>query len=376
MNKKILIVANTDMHISLCYLPYMKYFKDLGYTVHVATNSEITFEYCDKKIKIPISRRPFKFGNIKAIRMLRKVIAKEKYDLISASTPMGGVVARLAAKRARINNGTKLIYTAHGFHFYKGCSLINKVIYYPVEKVLMKLVDVLVTINEEDYNFALKHFKVRTEYIKGIGFQSKKFENKITEKEKRVLRKNLGIKKEDYVITYVAEISKRKRQTYLLKCLAKMNLTNIKVLLVGDNILKNNIYKLIKKYNLEENVKILGFRSDVEDIFDITDLVISVSMQEGLPLNIMEAMKKQKPIIVTDCRGNRDLINNGVNGIIVPINNPDLLIKNINDLKNNKDFAKKLGKKNKYLADEYSIDKILPKYVKIYNCLLNGDDYE
>lgn len=376
MNKKILIVANTDMHISLCYLPYMRYFKDLGYTVHVATNSEITFEYCDKKIKIPISRKPFKFGNIKAIRMLKKEIDKEKYDLISTSTPMGGVVARLAARKARKENGTKLLYTAHGFHFYKGCSLINKIIYYPVEKSLMGLVDLLVTINEEDYNFARNHFKVRTEYIKGIGFQSKKFENKITEKEKQLLRKNLGIKKEDYVITYIAEISKRKRQTYLLKCLAKMNMSNTKVLLVGNNILKNNIYKMIKKYNLEENVKILGFRSDVEDILDITDLVVSVSMQEGLPLNIMEAMKKEKPIIATDCRGNRDLIKNGVNGIIVPINDPNMLIKNINYLKENKEYAKKLGKKNKAIADEYSIDKILPEYVKIYNYLLNGEDYE
>lgn len=371
MTKKILFVANTDLHISLCYLPYMKYLKEKGYDIHVATNTDIIFHYCDKKIKLPISRMPIKLGNIKAISMLRKIINKEKYDLICTSTPMGSVVARIASIKTRKKNNTKLIYTAHGFHFFKGCSIFNWIIYYPIEKLLMHFTDMLITINKEDYNFALKHFKLDTRYIEGIGYDNEKFKNSLNVKEKITLRKKLGITKDDYVILYVAELSKRKRQEYLVKVLSKMNLNQTKVLLVGNNILNNKIYKLIKKKKLEDIVKVLGFRNDISNLLDISDLVISVSKQEGLPLNIMEAMSKGKPIIATDCRGNRDLIKNNVNGILVPIKSEKELIKKINYLKENKDIANKLSKKSKTNIEKYSIDNILPKYAKIYDEILN-----
>lgn len=367
MTKKILFVSNTDLHINLCYIPYMKYLKEQGYIVHVATDTDIIFEYCDKKIQIPITRKPFKIKNILAVFKLRKIINKENYDLISTSTPMGSVVARLAFKK---NSNTKLLYTAHGFHFYNGCPIINKIIYYPIEKKLMKKVDVLVTINNEDYLFAKRHFKTDVRYIKGIGFDNEKFNTNLSLKEKTKLRKNLGLKNEDYIITYVAELSKRKRQIYLINTLSKMDLANIKVLLIGNNLLKNKIKKIIVKRNLDDKIKMLGFRRDISGLLDISDLVISVSKQEGLPLNILEAMKKEKPIIVTDCRGNRDLIKNNINGIVVPMKNEKELINKIYYLKNNKVVANELGKANKKLVIEYSIDKILPQYTKIYEELI------
>ena len=368
---KILLVANTDMHINLCYLPYIKYLKEQGHIVHVVTNTGVTIEYSDKKIKVPIHRTPWKFGNIQAIIALKKVIDEEKYDLISCSTPMGGVVARIAAIKARKKNNTKIIYTAHGFHFYKGCPLFNKLIYYPVEKILAKYTDIMITINEEDYKFALNHFPIDIRYIEGIGYDDNKLNNKLTRKEKATLRRGLGINRNDYVITYIAELSVRKRQKYLIKALSNMNLENIKVLLVGDNILGDTIYKLIRKKKMENIIKVLGFRNDISNILDITDLVISVSKQEGLPLNIMEAMKKEKPIIVTNCRGNRDLIRNGKNGIVIPINNPSELVKKVTYLKNSPTKALRLAKENVKYADKYKLNVILPKYVKIYNEVLD-----
>ena len=373
MIKKILFVANTDMHINLCYLPYIKYLKEQGYIVHVATNTNILLDYSDKKIQIPIHRTPLKLGNIKAIFKLKKIINEEKYDLISTSTPMGGVVARLASIRTRKENNTKLIYTAHGFHFFKGANKISSFIYFNVEKVLMKFTDILITINKEDYLNALKYFKVDTRYIKGIGYSSEKLQITLTKKEKKLYREKLGLEDNDYVITYIAELSKRKRQKYLINTLSKMDLKNIKILLVGNDNIHNKIYKLIKRKRLENNIKLLGFRNDISEILDISDLIISVSKQEGLPLNIMEAMHKNKPIIVTDCRGNRDLIKNGENGIIVKLNDKGELIDNINYLKNNKKIAKRLGTKNKNIIDEYSINNILNEYVKIYDEILNEE---
>ncbi len=368
MAKKVLIVANTDMHINLCYLPYIAWFKNNGYIVHVATNTKNKIPNCDKKFALPITRTPFKFCNFKAIKQLAEILKQEQYDLISTSTPMGGVNTRLAVAKAKVHS--KVLYTVHGLHFFKGAPLINWILYYPIEKYLIKYTDCLVTINKEDYNFSKKHFKVKTYFIKGIGYHQNNFHNKLTLKEKNTLKKELGIKKNDYVITYVAEISKRKRQKYLVKTLRQMDLTNIKVLLVGEDILNGQVQKLVKKYHLEDKILFLGFRNDINAILEITNLVLSVSKQEGLPLNIMEAMAKQKPIIVTDCRGNHDLIKHNKNGLVVPINDPQKLILAIKKIKNNPKLASKLSKDNLKIAKNYDIETILPQYTKIYKDLL------
>ena len=368
MAKKVLIVANTDRHLNLCYLAYIKWFKDNGYIVDVATNSNKQIPNCHKKINIPITRTPFKISNFKAIKILRNVIIEEKYDLISTSTPMGGVVTRFAVRK--IKNRPPVLYTAHGFHFFKGAPLINWLLYYPMEKYLSLYTDVLITINKEDYNFSKKHFKLKNYFIKGIGYHQNNFNKQITLKEKNALKKELGIKPKEYIISYIAEISKRKRQKYLVNTLKQMDLTNVKVLIVGEDCLNGQVQKLVAKYNLNEHILFLGFRNDINSILEISNLVISVSKQEGLPLNIMEAMAKLKPIIVTDCRGNRDLIKNNKNGLVVPINDQTKLIKAITKLKNNPRIAQKLAKENQKIVEEYELDNILPKYTKIYEDLL------
>ena len=365
-NVKILYTANTDMHINLCHIPYIKELSK-KHIVHVATNSFLNINYASEKISLPIKRTPFHFSNIKAIFKLRKIIKQEKYDLIITNTPMGSVVTRLAAKGCKI----KTIYIAHGFHFYKNCPKINYLLYYPVEKYLSKFTNLIITINQEDYLFAIQHFKTNIKFIPGIGFNQNNFNNKLTSKEILILKNKLGITKNDFVISYIAEISKRKRQLYLLECLSKLNNSNIKLVLVGNNILGNKIDKTIKKYNLEDNVILLGFRNDISDILDITDLVISTSKQEGLPLNIMEAMYKNKNILVTDCRGNRDLINND-NGKIVNLNDQNELIEGINYFIKNKEIKYD----NKKTALNYSIDNIKMKYINIFNDYLGVKNEE
>lgn len=368
MMKKVLFVANTDMHIELCYLDYMKYFKDNGYEVHVATNTDILYDYCDVKHKIPIYRSPFHFKNIIAIFNLSKVIKREKYSIISTSTPMGGVITRIAANKYRKKYNSKVIYTAHGFHFFKGNSIIKNFIYYNLEKFLAKYTDILVTINEEDYLKVKANFKTDVRFIHGIGFHNNKLNNKLSKKEQINLRKKINIGKNDLVISYIAELSKRKRQLYLIDFINKYKnqLPKCKVLLIGGNILGDKVYKKIKKYHLESCIKVLGFRDDISDLLDITDIVISVSGQEGLPLNIMEAMYKEKAIIASDCRGNRDLIINDLNGLIVPLKNDSLLLKSILSLYNNPKYSKMLGEANRNIINKYTIDEVLPQYIKIY----------
>ena len=195
--KKVLFTATVDSHILQFHLPFLKLFKDNGYEVHVATNGNEEIPYCDVKHVIPFERSPYKISNLKAIKELKNVINEEKYDIIHTHTPMGSVVTRLAAKKARKRYHTRVIYTAHGFHFYKGAPLLNWLVYYPVEKYLSKYTDTLILINEEDYNLAKKKFNKRCnniEYVPGVGIDEKKFDFIMNNDEKNELRKSLGIK--------------------------------------------------------------------------------------------------------------------------------------------------------------------------------------
>lgn len=366
--KKVLFTATVDSHIQLFHIPYLKYFKEKGYEVHVATNGDETIEYCDKKIKISFERSPFKVNNLKAIKQLKKVINEEKYDIIHTHTPMGSVVTRLAAKQTRKINNTRVIYTAHGFHFYKGAPKKNWLLFYPVEKFLSKYTDDLITINKEDYNLAKSKFETRVHYVPGVGIDESKFDFKMSEKEKKELRESLGLKYDDFVMIYPAELSVRKNQEWLINTLKEIIDKNnkIHILLPGKDSLNGNLNILIKELGLEKNIHLLGFRKDIPKLMKISDLSISTSKQEGLPVNIMEAMYTGLPIIATECRGNSDLIDNGKSGFIIKQNDEKGLIDKIEKIYNNKIDIKKLGNNSKKKAKEYLLENILKEYISIY----------
>lgn len=308
--KKILFTATVDSHILQFHMPYLKMFKEKGYEVHVATNGNEDIPYCDVKHKISFERSPIKINNLKAIKDLKKIIDKEEFDIIHTHTPMGSVVTRIAAKKAR-KKGTRVIYTAHGFHFYKGAPLLNWLIFYPIEKYLSKYTDCLITINEEDYNLAKRKFKAkRIELVHGVGVDKNKFDFEMTDKEKHELRVSLGLKDDDFVLIQVGELNKNKNQIMAIeamKNLVKEN-KNIHLLLVGKGKLENFYKQKIEEYNLNNNVHMLGYRNDIPKLMKISDVLLSLSYREGLPVNVIEGMFCGLPIIATDCRGNRDLI--------------------------------------------------------------------
>ncbi len=357
--KKVLFVATVTSHILGFHIPYLKWFKEQGYEVHVASNGDVPIEFCDKHYNLPFERFPFKKNNIVTYKKLKKIINENKYEIIHCQTPVGGVLARLAARKAR-KNGTKVMYTAHGFHFFKGASIKNWLIYYPVEKIMAHYTDCLITINKEDYEFAKKHLKAkRIELVHGVGVDKEKFKIKMTEKEKTELRKNLGIKKDDFVIIYPAELSKRKNQGMLLKSIAllkKQGYNNIKVLLPGKDSM-NGLYKQMSKdLDIEKEIMFLGYRKDIPKLLKIANIAVSTSRQEGLPVNIMEAMMSEKPIVATNCRGNADLIEN-----CVEIDDVEEFTKRIEEK------IKMKTNKEKYNMEEYELDKILKQMKEIYN---------
>ena len=367
--KKVLFVATVNMHIIGCHLPYLKWFKEQGYEVHVASRGTEKIEYCDKHFDIPFERFPLQINNIKAYKELKEIIKNNNYDIIHCHTPVGGVLARLAAKKER-RKGTKVLYTAHGFHFYKGAPLLNWLIYYPIEKIMAHYTDCLITIVNEDYEFAKKSLKAKEiKHINGIGVNTDRFLKDITEEQKSKLRQELGINDKDIVFSYVAELNKNKNQILLINAIEKLKeeIPNAKLLLVGNGVLLQKYKKIVKNKKMENKVFLLGRRENINEILSITDIYLASSIREGLGLNIIEAMYKMVPVIATNNRGHRELIQDEKTGNLLNKNTTSEMSKEIIKLLNCPENQKKeIINGAKQNIEKYLLENVLKEMKKIY----------
>lgn len=366
--KKVLFTATVDSHIKSFHLPYLKYFKDIGYEVHVATNSGGPLPYCDIKHAVPFERKPIKLGNVKSIGQLKKIIDAEHYDIVHTHTPMGAAITRIATAKARKKFGTRVIYTAHGFHFFKGARIQNWIMFYPVEKILAYFTDTIITINQEDYEIAKNRFKSDVQYVAGVGIDPAKFNFKMIKADKTALRKSIGLTDADFVVIFPAELSNRKRQIWLIDALKDVisMQQNIHLLLPGADSLNGKVQNFINELGLQKNIHTLGFRCDIPELLMISNLAVSSSSQEGLPVNIMEAMYVGLPLIVTDCRGNRDLVTNGLNGYVISNNDKNDIAQKLSALYLNQDLRISMGITSQGVVNNYLLDKIIDDMTKIY----------
>lgn len=368
MQIKVLFCATVDSHIRCFHIPYLKFFKDNGWEVHVAAKGDLSIPFCDKKINVCFERSPFKINNIRAYNTLKKIIEENSYDIIHCHTPVGGVLTRLAARKFR-KKGTKVIYTAHGFHFYKGAPIKNWIFYYPIEKWLSRYTDCLITINEEDYSTAINHkFKAsKIEYVYGVGVNLEKF--KPVSKEKRNdLRQDYGYKPDQFLLFYAAELNKNKNQGLLIKILKELKnkIPQIRLLLAGGGALEKNYRKMAEELNVESYIDFLGRRKDVPNLLSICDVVVASSKREGLPVNIMEAMASGKPIVATDIRGHRDLITNNENGFLFGLDDIKRAANSILKLYNSPYLQKQMGNVGIERVKKYSLDAVMEEMTEIY----------
>lgn len=367
--KKILFAANMESFYTKFLIPQLKYFKENGYEVHIASKREgLEIPWCDKNFDVNFARGFNLKENIESYKQMKKILTENEYDIISCHTPFGGAITRLAARNCKLKN-TKIVYMAHGFHFYKGCGLLNWLLFYTAEKYLAKFTDAVITINMEDYEIAKKKFKTDVKYVPGVGLDTEKFNFKMTSAEKIELRKSLGLKKDDFVMIYAAELLPRKRQEWLIHSLEKLlkENPNYHVLLPGKDSVNGKYHELAKSLGLSEQIHFLGFRSDIPKLLNISDIAISTSKQEGLPVNIMEAIYCNLPVVATDCRGNRDLIKNGKNGFVVSIDDKEEFSKKIAYYaKLDKSKKEKIKEYNKKFVEKFLLENVIDEVVKIY----------
>lgn len=366
--KKILIVSTVSRQFYLFEQGNIEVLKSLNYEVHCAANFADESERLDGLdiIRHPfdIQRSPFSMKNIKAYNQLKNIMKTEKFDAVHCHSPMGGVLCRLAAKSLGIS---PVLYTAHGFHFYKNAPILNWALYYPIEKWLSNYTDVLITINEEDYSRASSFRTCKVEYIPGIGVSTDTvIENQDIRNQKR---EELNIPENAFLIISVGELNLNKNHQSVIRALAKIKNKDIYYIICGQGDLKDKLTNLAESLNLKENIKLLGFRNDVKDLCLSSDLFIFPSFREGLSVALMEAMVAGLPVLASNIRGNVDLIQNGEGGYLFEPNDSDEIAKRIEELFKNNTQRIRMGNYNNLEIKKYDRKIINEKMEKIYNNL-------
>ena len=370
--KKLLLTC-TDLMAIQFLVPHIRYLSQNGFSVELAC-SDVGGRLGDlhKALDeiapihtVRLVRSPFSLGNRKGYGDLKKIIDGEHWDIIWTNEPVMGVMTRLAARSAR-KRGTKVVYMVHGFHFYKGAPKKNWLIWYPVEKLMCRYTDKLITINEEDYQLARSKFPVETCHIHGVGVSVSRY-HLHSVKEEEALRKEESLSAQDFVVLCTGELNANKDQRTLIDAaiLCRGRIPELKVLLAGNGPMESALRDQIAENHAENFIRLLGYRTDLERVVTAADVIVSCSHREGLGLNLIEGMLCGKPIIAVENRGHRELIENGVTGYMVPIGDSCALAERLVRLHNDGN-RKELGQAGYKKVQLYTDGSVQQELAHIY----------
>lgn len=340
---KILITATVMSHVAQFHKPLAKVLHRHGCMVEVAARDNLAeknglnLDWADKIYDVPFERSPLSGSNLKAYKRLKQIISEGAYDIIHCNTPMGGIVTRLAAR----GSGAHVIYTAHGFHFYRGASRKAWMIYYPIEKLFCRLTSTLITINREDRDLAKRRFKVDTEYIHGVGVDASRY---IPERANDKLRRELGVV-DRRVILNIGELLPNKGQRFAIEAMKEVVRRHKNALLViaGNGPERNALEAQVNETGLTDSVRFIGYCSCLEKWQRAAEMLVACSRREGLPLNVVETMLSGNPAVVSDNRGHRELVDDGVTGFIVPHGDSVAIAERICRLLDDGDLRTRMG---------------------------------
>lgn len=358
-------ISNT---VNAFLIPHIKMLIEYSNQVDVAfkVEQEVSSELSKLGVtayEIPFSRKIYKNRFIKLVKQVRKLIRNNNYDIVHTHTPIASAIVRLACKDLP---HTKVFYTAHGFHFYKGAPKINWMTFFPIEKALSRYTDTLITINQEDYEFSKTFYAKNNFLVPGIGIDLKKFNE-----EKFISVNNisnqLNIGEGDFTLLSIGELNKNKNHEIVIKALSQLKKPNIHYLIAGEGSLKQYLSDLAVELNVDHQVHFLGYRKDIKNLLTYSDVFIFPSFREGLSVSVMEAMATGKPVIASNIRGNIDLIEHGKGGFLFEPNDVDGLIISLESLIKKQKYIHVFGEYNKQKIIDYSLESILTQMKIIYH---------
>ncbi|MES1038114.1 glycosyltransferase family 4 protein [Peribacillus simplex] len=366
--KKLLFISNVTNRITNFSYPSIVASQNLGYEFHLAANcsgfTDDALKYNVTIHHIDLVRNPFSLKNIKAYKQMLGLIKEEKFDVIHCNTPIGGIIGRISGKKLKI---PKIIYTAHGFHFYKGASLINATLYKWAEMWLAHYTDAIITMNKEDYQAAQK-FKLRNKgkvyFIPGVGVDTKLFH--VEGIDKKGLKNSLFLKEDDIILIAMGDLIHRKNYEASIKAIAKAKNQKLQFLICGKGPKLNSLKVLAKDLGVERQIHFLGYRDDIKDLLNIADIFLFTSYQEGLPRSMMEAMAAGLPCVVSNVRGNTDLIEEGKGGYLCGPDDIKGFAEAINNLVSNRELRSTMSFSNQEKIKMYDVENVKHKMKEIY----------
>lgn len=383
MSKRAMLVANSASMIDHFNRDNIALLKEKGYDITVAANFKEGNSSTDEKISafaaelkdenidiidLPIPRKVTDLKNTKkSINMLKSYLKEKPCELIHTQTPFGGVVGRLAAKKLRKQGKCKVIYFVHGFHFFKGAPLSNKIIYYNVEKMLIKHTDCLITLNMEDYNTACKKFKkANIKYVPGVGIDTDKI--RAVCPSDKAKRKELGLPEDKRIVLNVSELIPRKNVACSIKAFSRLDRDDSILVICGKGAEHDSLLTLAQNEDIADKVFFLGYRTDILDIYKLADVFLFTSHQEGLSVATMQAMASELPIVASDIRGNNDLLVGNSKDFLVKDNDINGFTEKLDLLLGNRKLRKEIGNLNyKNCKKYFDIEKTHNLMSKIYD---------
>lgn len=320
-----------------------------------------------KLINQKIGRKIHPIANLKTIYELVKLLKKEKPDIVHTHAPIASVLSRIACK---ISGVQCVVYTAHGFYFHDEMSKLQYSFFFRIEKIMAKyFTDYLFVQSKEDTDLSIsKKFLSRNKisYIgNGVDIKNKFNPQRYSQEKKISIKKELGIHGEDTIISFIGRLVEEKGIIDLLKGFSKIKNKNLKLLIIGDVAPGERDLKTVKEieeYKTNKNIIFTGRREDVNNLLMISDIFCLPSYREGLPRSIIEAMSMKNAIIATNIRGCREQVQDGVNGFLVPLNNPEIIADKINTLIDNPNLLNKFKESSLELARDYYDEEKIVKF--------------
>lgn len=377
-SKRVLIVATVvKTHIMQFHIPTLKLFKDMGWETAVAARNDYEepeacqIPYCDHFYDIPFERCPFKPQNIQCYKKLKGIIDHGNFQIVHCHTPVGGVLGRLAARKAR-KNGTRVLYTAHGFHFFHGASVLNWLLFYPIESICANFADAILTINQEDCSIAKKRFKsTRVYYLPGIGVDVAKYGQKNGHGADAFSA--FGIGKDTKRILSVGELNDNKNHKTIIKALTYPQLENVHYFIAGDGHRRLLLEEYATSLQVGDRVHFLGFRDDVASLLHASDVFVFPSFREGLPVSVLEAMAAGVPVVASKIRGNEDLIEDGINGFLCDPQDVEVFVERINQLLSQLDLTEQFRIQSLEKIKEYDKNIVIDRLSEIYHEVMKNE---
>jgi glycosyltransferase EpsD len=371
---KVLICSSTLVHLRNFHLPYLEYFEKLGWDIHIAAPQTEPIPFASVMHEIPMAKNVLSPKNITAVLKLRRVLLKNDFTLVMTHAALAGIVGRAGVLLSR-GKKARVIHTSHGYFFWNGCGLLRKILYYTPERLLRRVTDCIVTMNEEDFAAARKLVRKGGLAVKvpGMGVDGSRF-FPACDARKATARQTLGIENDVFVCVCAAEFSKRKNHAELLRAFAAAVKSVPKALLLmcGDGKLRDVIASQAAVLGLGDSVRFLGWRDRMEEVYAACDLAVSTSVSEGLPFNILEAQLCALPVAASRIRGHTDLVENGVTGFLYEPGDTDELSEIIARLHQDRTLGKTIGTSARESAQRFTLDKAFAANTAVYKKMIDG----